>query len=291
MDVDVLNGLSSEDQVLYLREHGYGLKGVFDGEEWCLDSLCFLRRNDAVIGILQSGEYTPKELWDALVVLDDACVVYKMWKPFEDILNGNVPFHILKDDGEWSKHKVRLDLNRHRVGKRPRCRTGTNALSRTPYTTGCPKSVLMSSKDEFILCRPSNNGWKSKPLLQYDTMLPHEKTLHINNILIHLIQEHGKTNNIDMYYRYMAHFNYTMALRLGIRVPHDLFSELSEEEEKLLRNMRKACWILITFRIDRRDKRWRNAAIWSSNRHKRHDRMVMLLGLFLVVTYGTFFGC
>ena len=79
MDVDVLNGLSSEDQVLYLREHGYGLKGVFDGEEWCLDSLCFLRRNDAVIGILQSGEYTPKELWDALVVLDDACVVYKMW--------------------------------------------------------------------------------------------------------------------------------------------------------------------------------------------------------------------
>ena len=32
MDVDVLNGLSVEDQVLYLGEHGYGLKGVFDGE-------------------------------------------------------------------------------------------------------------------------------------------------------------------------------------------------------------------------------------------------------------------
>lgn len=71
-------------------------------------------------------------------------------------------------------------------------------------------------------------------------MLPHEKTLHINNILIHLIQEHGKTNNIDMYYRYMAHFNYTMALRLGIRVPHDLFSELSEEEEKLLKEYEKS---------------------------------------------------
>ena len=242
MDVDVLNGLSSEDQVLYLGEHGYGLKGVFDGEEWCLDSLCFLRRNDAVMGILQGGEYTPKELWDALVVLDDACVVYKMWKPFEDILNGNVPFHILKDDGEWSKHKVRLEFEptscwkASKVSYKGRKRTVKNAIH---HWMPC-KSVLMSSKDEFILCRPSTNGWKSKPLLQYDTMLPHEKTLHINNILIHLIQEHSKTNNIDMYYRYMAHFNYTMALRLGIRVPHDLFSELSEEEEKLLKEYEKS---------------------------------------------------
>ena len=45
------------------------------------------------------------------MVLDDACVVYKMWKPFEDILNGNVPFHILKDDAaNGSKHKVRLEF-------------------------------------------------------------------------------------------------------------------------------------------------------------------------------------
>ena len=82
-----------------------------------------------------------------------------------------------------------------------------------------------------------------------------------------------------------------MALRLGIRVPHDLFSELSEEEEKLLKEYEKS--MLDSYNVS--DRQTGQAV--EERRHlvkqstQRHDRMVMLLGLFFVVTYGTFFGC
>lgn len=248
MDISTLSEMTSTE----MRKHGYGLKAVFNNKEWCLDSLTYLKHNDAVIGILQNGTYTPKEAWDDLVVLEDAQVVYKMWKPFEDILESNMPFHILRDDTDWNKYKTRFEFEPTSCWKASKVsyKGRKKAIKNVIHGWMPCKSVLMSSRDEFILCRPTKKGWQSKPLMQYDTLLPREKSIRINNVLIHLIKEHEEQNNIDMYYQYMAHFNYTMALRLGVDVPDELFSELTEEEENILQSYEKN--MLDTYNVSER---------------------------------------
>jgi len=211
-----------------LRKRGYGVKQLFQDGNMVLDNLRSLERNRAVVGILQGGVLVRKSSWDTLTLLEDARVVYKQWVPIQHLLTSNEPIHILQGQTRWEltptscwePRRVK-DVKQKEVHK---------VLHKWIHGT----SILMSDDKEMVLCTRGQVGWNSKALMRYDPLLPFQKAIHVNNVLVDLIKQHGDTHDIELYYRCMAHFQHSMALRLGIVIPEGVFSELTSSEEDML---------------------------------------------------------
>ena len=232
------------DVLDYLLKRGYGTKSLYESGEYVMDSLRFLKDNDAVVGVLQSGVFVKKEDWDDFVFLveSDPKIVYKMWVPFQDLLQNNVPFQIIRDDLQWNKHKIRWEYEPTSCWKPSKVsyKGRKQQLKHTIQAWVESPSMLISDKEEFIICHATEHGWESKPVMKHEGLLPYQKAIEINNILLDLIHQKRHSTKIQEYYRYTAHFHYSMALRLGIKIPIELFSLFDADEERVLQGYEEA---------------------------------------------------
>ena len=174
------------DVLDYLLERGYGTKSLYESGEYVMDSLRFLKDNDAVVGVLQSGVFVKKENWDDFVFIleSDPKIVYKMWVPFQDLLQNNVPFQIIRDDLQWNKHKIRWEYEPTSCWKPSKVsyKGRKKQLKQTIQAWVESPSMLISDKEEFIICHATEHGWESKPVMKhedyYHTKKPSKSTTY-----------------------------------------------------------------------------------------------------------------
>ena len=199
-----------------------------------------LKDNDAVVGVLQSRVFVKKEDWDDFVFLvSDPKIVYKMWVPFQDLCKTT---YLFKLSGTiYNGTNTRSPEYEPTSCWKPSKVSYKDAKTiETHHTSVGRITILLISDERIHICHATEHGWESKPVMKHEGLLPYQKAIEINNILLDLIHQKRHSTKIQEYYRYTAHFHYSMALRLGVKIPIELFSLFDADEERVLQGYEEA---------------------------------------------------
>lgn len=246
----------------HLFDHGYGaieaVKMVKEQKTWCLDSITFLAKNPAVVGLLvkmegdkyQSARIGRECNWctsmgtrqmnaydsvDACLEAEKSHVIWKMWIPIARALQfGNGDLHLSNTSMAETE---RLELERT-SGYMPLLNNFKDSKQCVMAQMRRWKSdVLMSNKSGVVLARPTRNGFRGEKLLTVECLNQYRKAERMFETFVKRIQitseMRGPENKVKIY-NLAAHALHAACKCLDISIKSNDFSMWGEEELAIL---------------------------------------------------------
>lgn len=254
------------DDLKSLHECGIGtLEGVLSdpSPHWCLDSLSFISRNPAVLGMIiktrkkkvlgirldrgrctwQSDLGERVETATATVEMaienGNGTLLWKMWYPIQRMVTkGIAAFHLTS---------VMLPPNT-RIECEP---TSCFFPSKVCYNdqSECIKAqfkrfnapVLMSNSSNTVMCRPTKNGWRAQTLMALDQLDATQRAERVFEVLIDEIRGEAarRTDQTQEIFSVAGHALFVACKTLGIFTKGNNFSIFDEEEQAILKEYEK----------------------------------------------------
>jgi len=244
-----------------LYERGMKCTVVLKDGVFKSDSLAFLQKHPGLVGFidtstLESFRYhcrvwstsscnlSVEEVRSRFSNAVEMVMVHKMWQPLLSFYKRNVSFHISADETPlkrdecsptscWRPEPVSYEGRERAVKEQLR------ATKQSP--------ILMSSRQEIMLCHPGARGWRTETLLNFDSMLmpQEEKPRVVAERLAEKLVERIETGDKPHGWSIMAHALFSAYNYLGGRMKPREFSSLSKEDQQTLEeyeaNLRKIC--------------------------------------------------
>ena len=230
-----------------LFERGLGCVAVVSKGKWCADSLSFLKNHPGLVGFIQVGNlesYTyRRHQWcdskrdltfdnvrSRFLVSHDVIMVHKMWQPLIPYMKQLQPFHISTDDQplERSECSPSSCWRVEPVSYQGRERAVKEQLRATKRS-----AIMMSSSREVLICKPSSHGWRTKTLLNFESM-PEEKSSRqvaerLADRLVSLIEKDNKDKDKMRGWSVMAHALFSAYHYLGGKMKSADYSQLVKD--------------------------------------------------------------
>lgn len=166
-----------------LRERGMKCTKASDGTRWLLDSPTYLKQSDGFVGFIDSDNldawtYTsntwtglngPLSQEHAYTLFQKAntMAIHKMWTPLQPFYDKGVAFHITTDGSNWTRHECQpSSLWRPETVSYEKRDAAVKSFMRAHKKS----PILMSNSKEMVVCRPSKQGWKTTPVLSYESL-------------------------------------------------------------------------------------------------------------------------
>ena len=262
-------GLPLVENLSEIEKHGYGLvravgQTVENGEKaWLLDSLSFLARNPAVVGIMcvddkdkhvaarvvgkectwcKSLGTVNKTAFDSIeecLSYKETFIVWKMWVPVQQALKhgpGDLYMHStsLKETQriEMERTSVYMPLLRNYEDQK-KCISAQLAKFKS--------SVLLSDNESVVLVRPTRNGFRGEKLLSVDCLSQYRQAERVFETFVRTIQINAEMRPEDKckVYNLAAHALHAACRSLAIGLKAADFSVFDDSELEYLRTYDK----------------------------------------------------
>ena len=227
-----------------LHERGMKCTKASNGTHWLIDSPTYLKQSDGFLGFididtLDSWTYK-SDSWTGLdgpLTQEDAysqfqrsntMAIHKMWTPLIPFYQKNIAFHITTDDSKWTRHECQpSSLWRPETVSYEKRDAAVKSFMKTHKKS----PILMSNSDEMVLARPSKQGWKTMPILSYESINLEDASQQVaetlaDKLVTKITQEGG--------WSIMAHALFSAYHYLGGSIRQHDCSSLTEEERNIL---------------------------------------------------------
>ena len=243
-----------------LAKHGFGtieaVKTIKEEKAWVLDSITYLSRNPAVVGLLvkNKNKYQSVKIgkdcqwctslgsrqtnsYDAIeecLQADKTFLVWRMWIPIQRALSfGPGDLHMTSTAmGETERIEMEMTsafmpiVNNFKDSKQ--CVMSQIAKWKSP--------VLMSNKSGVVLCRPTRNGFRGEKLMSVEGLNQYRQAERLFDTFVKKIQHvaEARPDHKIKIYNLAAHALHAACKSLSIGIKSTDFSMFSEEELKIL---------------------------------------------------------
>jgi hypothetical protein len=233
----------------FLFDRGMKCTVASSNNAWKLDSPTFLKKNPGMVGFMiketlesfrafettWTTAHAPIELTEMSRKLkeNDSVVIHKMWMPLQPFFVENIPFHIMTDNEPYVRHECQPSSCWN-----PQKTQYTNHRSAVKkYMCAHKRShIMMSNNKEIVLCQPSETGWQTKTILNYEVAPMEEIAQQAAETLVEKvvqrIEQHPETNGWTV----LAHAMFCANQYLGGSIRINEFSSLTEKELQVLKD-------------------------------------------------------
>ena len=250
----------------HLKNNGYGLINATLETSWLLDSITFLKKNRAVVGMVATtnegarvayklDKITEKLLpsgdtikFEARAAVDDALqqqnvdIIWRMWIPIQRALATHevIPNAIHITHTSLAPHeRIECEMT---SGFRPQLVSYEDQQEciKAQFRR-FNKPCLMSNGDGVTLCRPQRKGWRAQRLLSIECLNKYRSAERIVEVLYNKIRieaERNPDNKVELL-SVSAHALHAAARACGLTISGDDFSIFDAEEEALLKEYDK----------------------------------------------------
>lgn len=228
-----------------LQERGYKCTQATQGPAWIRDSPKYLRQSPGFVGFIDKNnldswkwnvstwttpqaEMNIKQVY-ARLQEGDTVVVHKMWAPLEPFFRKEKPFHITTDDSEWTRYEC------HPTScwrPEPVSYENRECVVKEFMKAHKKSKILISNSQEMILARPTKEGWKTEPILNYECMMPEDIAKQVAEKLADKVVNHIEKKGSG--WSIMAHALFSTCHKLGETLSIQDFSNLTSEEQNIL---------------------------------------------------------
>ena len=255
-----------ESEILHfmLKENGYGmdLTAHIDPETenktWVFDSITYLSKNPSVIGWLIDMDThwicirKYRDIWQEQIssthfkdiepyqiinkimsYQGTAYMIWKLWIPIQKWIDKKEPFYIrgpstanyirweYEPTSCWLGHKMNYNGKDKKILKQLR---------------GWDGNVLMSNKKELVLCKPTDQGWDSDIIMEFDGLPLHTQSLRLYELAHKQIKIFINNNPkaSDHIYPILAHSLVSICNKFNINIDHKQLSAFNIEDEEIL---------------------------------------------------------
>ncbi len=250
----------------HLKSNGYGLLNATLEKSWLLDSITFLKKNRAVVGMVAKtnndervayrlDKITEKLLpsgdivkFESRAAVDDALqlksvdIIWRMWIPIQRALATNdvVPNALHITHTSLAPHeRIECEMT---SGYRPQLVSYEDQQEciKAQFRR-FNKPCLMSNGDGVTLCRPQRKGWRAERLLSIECLNKYRSAERIYDVLYNKIRieaERNPDNKVELL-SVAAHALHASCRACGVSVSGDDFSIFDAEEQQLLKEYDK----------------------------------------------------
>lgn len=244
-----------------LHERGMKCTVVLSTGVFKSDSLAFLQKHPGLVGFIDTstldsfryhqhvwstpgGELSLEGVRTRFQNAAEVVMVHKMWQPLLPFYRRNVPFHISADDTPLQRDECRPTScwRPEPMSYEGRERAVKEQLRATKHSP-----ILMSSRQEVMMCHPGPKGWRTETLLNFDSMLmpAEDKPRVVADRLAQKLVERIEQGDSSHGWSVMAHALFSAYNYLGGRIKTHEFSSLSKEEHRTLEDyeagLRRIC--------------------------------------------------
>lgn len=250
----------------HLKSNGYGLLNATLEQSWLLDSITFLKKNRAVVGMvaltendervayrldkitekfLPSGnivKFEARAAVEDVLHLKDVDIIWRMWIPIQRALATHdiIPNALHITHTSLAPHeRIECEMT---SGYRPQLVSYEDQQEciKAQFRR-FNKPCLMSNGDGVTLCRPQRKGWRAERLLSIECLNKYRSAERIYDVLYNKIRieaERNPENKVELL-SVAAHALHASCRACGVSVSGDDFSIFDAEEQQLLKEYDK----------------------------------------------------
>jgi hypothetical protein len=232
-----------------LHERGMACTHIVADGKWCADSLSFLKQHSGLVGFVQvdnleSYKYVRNQWSDSKRELtfenvgarfrlaSNVVLVHKMWQPLIPYFKNKHSFHVSTDVAPLERSEC-SPSSCWRV--EPVSYEGREKAVKEQLRVTTRSGILMSSSREVLLCRPTSRGWRTKTLLNFESMPLEDSSRQVAerlaDRLVSLIENEKDTRKG---WSVMAHALFSAYHYLGGKMKADEYSQFTRDEIDVL---------------------------------------------------------